>query len=147
MTTAKAPNEMTAEEALEAYGFRQDGNVWAKDLNTQVWVKQEGGGFRCLEAPRPGLVIGAEPWGRPSDEFPGLIEVPYTQAGIWKDVSGLHPAIHPECFEWTWPDERVAEIHAYGYTPEYGHRWKRNDEGELVRDRSPLPKAPEAAAE
>lgn len=132
----KAPNEMTAGEALEAYGFKVEGDVYYKDTaDTQTWERVTGG-FRRLERPAAGIVIGAPAWGRPVENT-GLIEVPYRQAAKFEGVSGLHPATHPEAFEWIWPEEAVAEIYAYGYTPDYGRRWKRNADGELVQDRSP----------
>jgi len=141
MTNQKAPDQMNAVEAMEAYGLVKDADsdVWIHGTaDTQSWQKVNGG-WRRIERPAPGLVIGARPWGRPfGGANSGLIEVPYTQTAKYDGVSGLHPETHPEAFEWTWPEAKVAEIYAYGYTPEYGKRWKRNDEGELVQDRSPV---------
>lgn len=146
MTTSKAPAEMSAEEALEAYGFVDTGSGAYVKLtsDTESWVKVEGG-WHCLApvAAASPLVIGARPWGRPYGET-GRLQVPYRQLERFAGVSGLHPLEHQDMFEWTWPDWRVAEIHAFAYTAEgdqasYGKRWKRNEAGELVQDRSPNP--------
>lgn len=150
----KTPEELkTAEDALHEYGFERGGdgnNIFFKPTsNTESWIKVEGG-YHCL-APvgTTSPVIGAEPWGRPYGDS-GRLQVPYTQTDKYAGVSGLHPATHPEAFEWVWPEERVREIHAYAYTAEgdkaaYGRRWKRNDQGELVQDRSPLHPEPSDA--
>lgn len=131
----KAPADMNAEEALEAYGYTKDGDIYHKGtVDTQIWQKVEGG-WRMLERPAPGLVVGAQPWGRAAGDT-GLIEVPYRQVAKYDGVSGLHPETHQDAFEWTWPEEKVAEIYAYGHTPDYGRPYKRNDEGQLVQDRS-----------
>ncbi len=140
MSPTKAPAEMTAEEALLEYGFTQEGDTFYKaGADTQTWVKVDGG-WICLEAPRAPLVVGAEPWGRPYKDS-GLIQVPWRQAPRFEGVGGLHPLRHQDMFDWVWSDERVREIHAYGYTGDgdgfYGRRWKRNAEGDLVPDRSP----------
>ena len=136
----KAANEMTAEEVLLEYGFAQEGDVFYKPTsNTETWVKVPGG-WLCLA---PGgvtpIAVGAEPWGRPYGET-GRLQVPYRQTAKFEGVSGLHPATHPEAFEWVWPEERVHEIHAYAYTAEgdkaaYGRKVRKNEAGEYILDR------------
>lgn len=124
----------TAEAALEAYGYTEEGDIFSKpNQDTQIWQRVERGFIRH-ERPAAGLVIGAPSWGRPSRLSPDLIEVPYTQTDKFRDVGGLHPAAQPEAFEWTWPAHVVAEIYAHGHTSEFGQAWKRNEAGELVPD-------------
>lgn len=145
----KAPEKMTARQALEAYGFVNDNGTYYKPTNpeSQRW-QSVSGGWRMLEVPTAALgavdaanaaeraeaQAAAGPWGRPYLNT-GFIEVPYRQKdGEWADVSGLHPAKHPQAFEWAWPEEKVAEIYAFGHTSDYGKPMRRNAEGELVVD-------------
>lgn len=126
----KAPDKMTGEEALLAYGFQAQGDrgLYAHPTapTDQMWVKADGGWIRLDKAagvqPRgqaEGMADPAAgaPWGRPWQLAPesGLIEVPHRVSDRWQNVSGLHPLTHGECFDWVWPDSVVAELYAYAY--------------------------------
>lgn len=42
-----------------------------------------------------------------------MIQTPMRQSDSYKNSSGLHPAEHPEAFDWVWPAQAVAEIYHY----------------------------------
>lgn len=145
MTTSKAPEEMNATEALVAYGFVEKDEVFvpASGRLSQCWKRTEGGWIR-LDPPTPamGPIEGSAdpangaPWGRP---VPGTVwmQVPWKQkGGVWDGVSGLHPLTHQECFEWIWPEEVVAEMYAFAHTTMFGKRYRRDDDGKLIQDRT-----------
>lgn len=130
---------MDAKEALEGYGYILDeasGFYFRGD--TEAW-KPVDGGWLCVRPVRgsqkfsaPGVAdpSNGQPWGREIAEVPGWLQVPDGLADRWREVGGLHPATHPECFEWIWPDERVAEIYEFASTDE--NRWVRQEDGTLV---------------
>lgn len=122
----------TAAELLNDYGYTevQAGLFVPARPSSERWEKVTGG-WQCYAAPAP-TIGGGEPWGRPLAG--GLLQVPYTQSGTYAAVGGLHPARHPEAFEWVWPEERLVEIYAHVAVPGKGNLWRKTDEGEYVRD-------------
>src|SRR3990167_1374138 len=95
---------MTAIEALEAYGYRLENGVYVRQLDpdTERWEPVTDG-FLCYKK--------VSDWGKLATN--GLMAIPYTQTAAFKNIGGLHPDRQPECFEWTWPEERVLEIYTH----------------------------------
>lgn len=129
---------MDAREALTSYGYTLDeASGFYYRGGTDAW-KPEGDGWICVRpAPArsyaaPGVAdpSGGKPWGQAIDGVPGWVQVPYRLADRWRDVGGLHPETHPECFEWVWPEVRVAEIYEYASADE--NRWVRQEDGTIV---------------
>lgn len=141
----KAPDKMTARQALAAYGFERNAEgMFIKKSGeiTQVWRPVEGGGWIRLDPPIPTIAMvggedpsGGKPWGKALADT-SWVQVPWKQGDAFAGVGGLHPAVpeHEPCFVWVWPDEAVAEIYAYGHTSDYGKLYRRNEKGALVED-------------
>lgn len=130
----KSVHDMTAREALLAYGFRRDDDGFYRHARqgapTQVWRFVDNKGWERFDPEAgAGLVVGAPVWGVKDDEAPeGYVKVPYQQTERFKDASGLHPATHPECFDWIWPEFVVKETYAYAAVSEEGNTFKKNPE-------------------
>jgi len=101
---------MTAKEQLLEYGYQQAGDDFVPARASSERWRSVPGGFECYAMPT--LTFGGgKPWGLPQDG--GFVKVPYRQSERFANASGLHPATHPECFEWVWPEERLVEIYAH----------------------------------
>jgi len=132
---------MTGAEALGKYGHTQarDG-LWTK-ARSQAWLAVDGGfnRFDPPSAPMGGFgddPSGGAPWGVLADGRSGWVMVPYRQkAGEWANVSGLHPATHPACFEWVWPDEVVAEMYQFASKAGGENQYTRQEDGSLAKAR------------
>jgi len=118
--------ELTATEALEKYGFRLVEGKYIRflgdkpDLSTEQWEPVDGG-FRCYKR-------GSD-WGK-LDPATGLHAVPVHANEAFQNVGGLNPETHPQCFEFVWSSERIAEI--YSHT---GEGWRKLGDGTYVRDK------------
>lgn len=108
----------SAEAALVAYGYAKDeaSGMFTRG-DTQAWRKTDEGWER-FDPPSLKKPIRAEgvddpadgaSWGLPTEV--GWVRVPYKLGERWRNISGAHPATHPECFEWLWPEEEVAELY------------------------------------
>lgn len=106
---------MTAETLLLDYGYTKVGDdLIPARPSSERWHKVDGG-YECYALPT--LTFGGgPPWGQLQEG--GLVKVPYSQLPNFKQVSGLHPSVNPECFEWVWPEERLVEI--YEHAPKSG---------------------------
>lgn len=109
-------HSLNAAEALVAYGYLKDGDsgIYTRG-NTQAWRETPDGwerfdppGGRSFTAPGVEDPAAGAPWGVLVPEV-GWYRVPYKLMPKWATVSGLHPATHPECFDWLWPEQEVAE--------------------------------------
>jgi len=106
----------TVEDLLTKYGYVEgkDG-IYRRGATTHAWRKVDGGWER-LDPPTGFLTFslegGSEPriWGK-FDPETGWYLVPYRLTDEFSMASGLHPAQHPGCFIWVWPDEVVAGIY------------------------------------
>lgn len=109
----------SAVQALIDYGYTETDGLFQRGL-TDAW-RREGDGFLMLRpaAPTVGSAEGvANPaagaaWGMPVEGVPGWVQVPYRQSDRFATASGLHPLTHPECFEWVWPGDVVAERYEF----------------------------------
>jgi len=129
---------MNARAELLAYGFtEQEGSglfvkiTSGRLIPTQAWQPYEDG-WICLQlptAPSGTPEGGADPsggmaWGRPIVGSP-YIQVPFGQTEPFKEIGGLHPAIHPECFVWVWPDADVEFMYKYAPKDGEGNPWRK----------------------
>jgi hypothetical protein len=147
-----------AREELKAYGYAEgEGGIYYRPSspNTEAWKETEDGWICFAPATAAmGQVEGAPapagPWGRAHDVLPGWVQVPYqlgegfrverTPEGEFVGgVSGLHPAKHPDCFDWFYPDEVVAERYAVANAAAAGKRVKRveNEDGSFSYEDDP----------
>ena len=131
---------MDAREALTSYGYTlDDASGFYYRGDTEAW-KPEGDGWICVRPAGgrsyagPGIEDPAQgaPWGRAIDGVPGWVQVPFGLTERFQNVGGLHPATHPECFEWVWPEARVLEIYQYAHAGEGDNPWVRQEDGTLV---------------
>jgi hypothetical protein len=127
------PNDgMTTETLLHQYGYVEatPGTFTSPRRPSNEHWQRVDGGWLCYGVAAP---IGqGKPWGvavcatcgarideHPADQSAHFFTpaerllVPYTVAPKFQGVSGLHPATHPECFDFVWPDARVHEIYAH----------------------------------
>lgn len=108
-------------EALKAYGFREVAGVYLRfvgggellnpsgepipndqswDQTTERYVPVDGG-FLCYR-------LGPDLWGRDVEGLPGVSQIAYKPLPRFEGMSGLTPRLHPESFEWVWPDAQIA---------------------------------------
>lgn len=121
----------SAEDELKGYGYTEGVDGLLVRGNGEAW-KREGDGFVQFRpmtqdvVPAIGVAdpSGGQPWGIPAPGVPGWMQVPYEPLEKWRTVSGIHPMTHPECFQWLWPEDVVAEKYHYAYR-EGGKAWKR----------------------
>lgn len=110
---------MSAAELLVDYGYTEmevDGRkVYTPARPSSERWEAVDGGFHCYGLPAAGFG-GGKPWGRVLS--PVLMQIPFKQSELFANASGLHPADHPDAFEWVWPSERVEQI--YRYAPREG---------------------------
>jgi len=133
----------SAEAALVAYGHREENGMFIRGQK-EAWQRNpNGAGWLRFDPPTvatpftgPGIADPApgQPWGVVIPEL-GWAQVPYKPAEKWSAVSGLHPAVHPECFDFVWPEEIVAEMYALAQAAAVDgeNRYARQDDGSLVR--------------
>lgn len=110
--------------------------------STHMWKCVDGAWYRydpvtrgTFSAPGVGDPSGGKPWGA-AGEVDGWVKVPYRIAPKWDGVSGLHPEVHPECFEWEWPEGVIVEQYmlALEAMADGGNRYTRNTDGTLIKD-------------
>lgn len=139
----------STKQLLEEYGYAEHaspiGLFSYPRKRTTNWQRQDNGTwlrFDPVTTPVGSAVgvdnpAGGAAWGRATAD-PTWVQTPYRQLPKFDGVSGLHPATHPECFDWQWPDEQVAFIYAY-HDPDGTQEWLKLDDGEgnvqMVRGR------------
>lgn len=141
----KAVSDYTAREALVAYGYVRDDETGVymhrSPVPTNAWRFVENRGWERYDFAAQALPIqafdGEEilPYGTPAEDLPGWVKVPYQQNEQFRHVGGLHPATHPECYEWIWPEQVVKEIYAYAATDGGENNWRAMGNGDYVKER------------
>lgn len=127
----------TAEQAMRDYGYTEVNGMFVRG-STQAWQRAEEGGWHRFDPPTTLVSApfsaegaadpsGGQPWGVIVPEV-GWLQVPYRLTERFRNVGGLHPATHPECFEWVWPEEQVAEMYEFASKPGEDNPFVRIDD-------------------
>lgn len=122
----------SAAELLIEYGYIEvaPGMFQPARPSSERWEATTGGWY-CYTAISGG-VMGGAPWGQKVSD--ALMKVPYKQSEVFANASGLHPATHPECFDWVWPEARIVEIYAHAPKNNEGNKYHKSEDGTLVLD-------------
>ncbi len=119
------PHTLSAEEALEQYGFVKNEQDWYIKPNSPVleaWKKNSNGWiYVSTEARAMPMANNAPagtqplPFGKPIADWPGYVVQPYKQIAVDASGDAISPSTHPHMYDWNWPDDYVAYVHEVGF--------------------------------